>query len=155
VRWHNAVVVDIESGEQWPLLDRRGVLSRLWMRLARPEDGPARSSALVFAATVEDSNGDGLLNDLDARRALLTDGAGRTPRYVSPAGTQLRDVHFHPELDRAILMVASDSNGDGVFSDEEPAEPYALSLQGDTPALPLVSSESREAVEGLLERPAN
>ena len=89
------VVVDLEGGAQWNLLGERGILSRYWMRVATDNAG-SRSTDLVFAATVEDSNGDGGLDDRDAMRALYTDGAGGSPRYVTPAGTQLRSGSFDP-----------------------------------------------------------
>lgn len=149
LRWHNGVVVDLEGGAQWNLLGERGILSRYWMRVATDNAG-SRSTGLVFAATVEDSNGDGVLDDRDAMRALYTDGAGSSPRYVTPAGTQLRSVSFDPEKQTAVLMVAHDDDGDGTFEDAEAPAPYLLRLTGDQPAEPMVRPAMQGTTDGLL-----
>ena len=152
LRWHNGVVVDLSGGAQWPLLEERGVLSRYWVRIDRGEDGRGGVTALLFAATVEDTNGDGKLDDRDAARALQVDADGRDPRFVTPAGTQLREVLFDSELDVAILMLASDDDGDGVFSADEAVDPYLLELDGGG-LRPLISPEALQAVEATLDAP--
>ena len=142
-------MVDLEDGTQWPLLAQRGVLSRYWMRIDHREEQRV-STALLFAATVEDTNGDGKLNSLDAVRALRTDPDGRNPRLISPAGTQLHDVLFDPVADVAVLMIATDTDRDGKFSVKERVEPFLLELGSDQPLRRLISPETKAAVEAAL-----
>ncbi|MEM9801790.1 MAG: hypothetical protein AAGA20_15805 [Planctomycetota bacterium] len=151
LRWHNGVAHDVDTDEQWPLLDRRGIVSRYWMRVDRSSFG-ARSTALVFAVTDEDTNGDGMLDDRDAVRALATDGDGRAPRYISPAGTQLRSLVFDDDRDLVVLMIASDLDGDGKFRAEETAEPYAFDLTSGGDAIPLIRPSTRAVLDAALDR---
>jgi hypothetical protein len=153
LRWHNAVVVDLADGSQWPLLDQRGVLSHYWMRLDRTDDGSMRGTALMLSATVEDSNGDGKLDSLDASRALVVETDERRARFVSPEGTQLRDVLYDPALDVAILMLASDSDGDGRFTALEAPEPFVLDLETGAPLRRLIDDETAQRVEAALDSP--
>ena len=147
VRWHNAAVVELESGAQWPLLEQRGVLSRYWMSVGPTGSGQTAATSLLFAATVEDTNDDGILNDLDATRALYCEPDGRNPRFISPEGTQLRGI-VPIQQGRFFLMLARDADGDGVFSDQEPPEPYLPGLEGE--ARRLIDPEVRERIEALL-----
>ena len=151
LRWHNGVVFDLESGEQWPLLTQRGVLSRYWMRLDGPDEISLRCGALIFAATVEDTNGDGYLNDLDAIRALMTDRDGRNPRFVTPPSTRLFEVVFDPVEDVAILMIATDTDGDGEFSPTEAPEPFTLDLKSASEVERLIAPETRRAINAPLD----
>jgi hypothetical protein len=148
VRWHNAVFHDAETGEEWPLLDRRGVISRLWIFGRRAGQG-WRSAALVFCATVDDTNGDGNLDDHDAAVAIVTHGDGRSPRRVTPADAQLLAAGFLPELDAVQLRVLSDTDGGG-FGSRDRALTYWLRLDAEGEAVPLLSAESTQAVEALL-----
>lgn len=150
-RWHNAIVHDMKTGEEWPVLERRGVISRYeaFIRRDRPEDEPV-SVALVFIATVEDSNSDGALDDRDATVAVVADGDGRRPRAVTPARAQVWSSAYDARLGLIYLYVVADTNGDGQYTPDDSPMPYVLDPRGDGPAQPLVSSESRARVERLL-----
>ncbi|QDV09849.1 hypothetical protein Poly30_54090 [Planctomycetes bacterium Poly30] len=155
IRWHNAAIHDLESGEQWTLLEERGVLSSLWIKLSTERNFPDKearqvASALIFSATTADTNGDQKLNDLDGVRALVTDGDGRNPRLVTPPGTQLVSVQFDPTFDVAILMARVDLNGDGKFTDSEPPRPFLYRF-GEDRAEPLLTEATLDVIEGALE----
>lgn len=150
-RWHNALGRDLKTGEEWPILTTRGVISRYeaFIRRDRPEDAPV-CVALVFIATVADSNADGSLDDRDASVAIVADGDGRRPRPVTPPRAQVWSSAFDPRLGLIYLYVVSDTNGDGQYTPDDSPMPYVLDPRGDVPANPLISGESRDRVEGLL-----
>jgi hypothetical protein len=151
VRWHNAVFHDAESGEEWRLLDRRGVISRVWIfgRYADAERRQLWSAALVFCATLDDTNGDGELDDSDAAVAIVTDGDGRSPRRVTPASGQLLAAGFLPEVDAVQFRVLADDDGNG-FSSRDRAANYWWRLGATGDAAPLLGLDSTRAVEALL-----
>lgn len=150
LRWHNAVFHDLLTGEQWALLAQRGVVSRSWMKLRQRPGGDVNCHALAFAVTVEDSNGDGVLDDRDAARVVMTDPDGRNPRFVTPVGTQISNVIYDIEMPFAVLMVRRDRNGDGKFTEDEAPEPFLLALDDGTVAMPLVQESTREAIDSVL-----
>ena len=155
IRWHNAAVHDLGSGEQWTLLRQRGILSRFWMRLDSILDGDGNvlhqeNASLIFAATTEDTNGDQRLDDKDDVRALVADPDGRNPRFVTPEGTQLVDVQFDGEFEVAIFMLRVDLNDDGEFSTDEPPRPFLYRL-GEDRASPLLEKATLDLIEGALE----
>lgn len=141
LRWHNAVLQDMTTGEEWLLLEERGVVSRWWAQLQVAEERPSRVTALVFAVTTEDTNGDGTLDDRDGMRAIVTDPDGRSPRDVTPPATKLASVRI--DGDTIFLNVRHDDDGDGDFEDREWSEPYVLGVGEEGPARPLVGRDVR------------
>ncbi len=138
IGWHNAVFVDRASGEEWPLLRERGFLSKWWMLLEpapqESKDGGRHiqaSSALLFAATLVDSNGDGRLDDRDASTAVMTGGDGRQARKVTPAGTQLSSIGYLADENTLAFSLRLDEDGDGDFDESDPVRLYVLSLDGE------------------------
>ncbi len=149
VRWHNAVVHDLRTGEQWTLLEQRGIISRFWLRVDWADER-ASHNGHVFGVTVTDSNGDGKLDDYDPIRALATDRDGRNPRFITPEGTRLADVHYDGQEDLAYLMVSEDADGDGEFSTEEAPRPYLYRF-GENRAVPMLMADTVERIESALE----
>jgi hypothetical protein len=151
VRWHNAILHDLSSGEEWPILDTRGVISSWTVFNVRGPgiDDHYQAHAIVFLATIADTNHDGLLNDLDARVAILTDGDGRHPRIVTPADAQVSSVAYDAERDQVFLMVIADTNHDRVFDFNDAPVPYLVKANGAA-ATPVVSPEMLRRVESLL-----
>lgn len=155
IRWHNAVLHDAETGEQWTLLDRRGVISRFWMKVRPAEGGGHAVRGLLFAVTHDDTNGDGRLDNRDASRALMTDGDGRNPRYVTPTDLQLSDVLFdnmfngHGNI--AVLLLREDADGDGGFRESEIPVRFTLDLDSAEPAEPLVRDGTRTKLDRFLD----
>lgn len=158
-RWHNAIIRDLSSNQEWTILDRRGVIAQYTMMLnttVTPMRGDVVESvtscqAILFIATVDDTNGDGSLNDLDANVAILAEGDGRNPRPISPPRAQVWESRFDEETQQVYLLVVSDTNGDGRFSTDDEPVPYALPISGAGMAQPVVSETMLKRVEGLLD----
>ena len=155
IRWHNAVMHDVATGEQWTLLGDRGVISRFWMKVGALEGDGDVVRGLIFAVTVDDTNGDGVLDDRDATRALMTDGDGRNPRFVTPHELQLSDTLFDNMFNGygnvAVLLLREDADEDGGFEESEIPVRYTLDLDGDGPAVPLVRDATRTRLDSLLD----
>ncbi len=151
VRWHNAIVRDLASDAQWMILSQRGVIGQ-WRVFGRPprRDEPFRSEAIVFIATIDDSNKDGLLNDLDAAVAILADGDGRNPRTVTPPGAQVWGFSYDDEDSRLYLLVVADTNADGEYTNEDAPLPYVLDIRTGDAAAPALSADLRQRAEALL-----
>jgi hypothetical protein len=152
VRWHNAIFRDTRSGEEWPLLERRGIVAQ-YQVLGHPprEDEHFVSRALLFIVVLEDTNRDGVLNDQDARVAILTDGDGRNPRIITPREGQVWGARYDPALDMLFLQVAMDTSGDGRYTFEDVATPWAVAITSRDTAAPLLSRAMVERAQSLLQ----
>lgn len=151
VRWHNAIVRDMSSGEEWTILQQRGVISRYDAFMSRPD--PEKQPVclgMVFIATLEDTSGEGLLDDRDASVAVVTAGDGRSPRIVTPAAAQVWSTAYDARTGRVYLYVVADSDGDGKFTPNDAPVPYVYDPSGDGRAVPLISGEVAGRVERLL-----
>lgn len=151
VRWHNAIFRDMSTGDEWAVLDRRGLIGR-WEILGVREtpQSPWVSRALVFIAVVADTNRDGSLDNLDARVAILTDADGRRPRFVTPPDAQVWSVAYDARFDTVYFQVARDTDGDGRFTFADVATPYFVSIKGSEQAKPLLSGPIADQAEKLL-----
>lgn len=153
IRWHNAVALDLEEGKQWPVLEERGILSHYWvLEEARGRWGSKKEAGaqhLLFHATVEDTTGDGTLDDRDASRALFVDLEAGAARYVTPPGTRFHAVRFDLVDDAAILFVAEDEDGDGKFETREAPTPWILDLRAGGMATPLIDGDLAKRVGAL------
>jgi hypothetical protein len=151
VRWHNAILSDPSSGEQWMVLSQRGVIER-WCFLGRQPrpDEPFVTEAIVFIATIEDSNRDGVLDDRDASVAIVTDGDGRNPRRVTPADAQVWSYAHDEERSRLYLLVVSDTNADGKYTAEDAPVPFGVDLAAREVAVPLVTDATCARTEAVL-----
>ena len=124
-----------------------GTSRTIWLEVV---DGKAISRALAFAVTMDDTNGDGALDDLDAALVLVTDGDGRNPRFVSPPEQQVASLEFAAGGDVLLLMLRADANGDSEFEADEPLTPWVVDVPSGSKARRLVGSESPGAASGLL-----
>lgn len=151
VRWHNAILSDLERGEQWTVLSQRGVIEH-WGILGRnPRPGePFVAEALVFIATLEDSNHDGVLDDRDASVAIVTDGDGRNPRQVTPGAAQVWNYVQDEETSRLYLLVVADTDSDGKYTTKDAPVPFAVDLGKREKAAPAVSEAMRSRAESML-----
>lgn len=150
VRWHNAVVRVRETGQQWPLLDRRGVISRVWLHMGEAEDGRGRTvRSMLFAVTSEDTNGDGVLDDRDGARLVMAGPRGRQQVIVTPAGTDLVEVTLTRGRDMAEVLVREDRDGDGSIDPTDTPVPYQLDLAAGS-ARRVVDRETELAMSKLL-----
>lgn len=151
VRWHNAILSDLSSGEQWPILSRRGVIER-WGVLGRSpkSDEPFLTEAIVFIATIEDTNHDGLLDDRDAAVAIVTDADGRNPRQVTPGDAQVWNYRHDEETSHLYFLVVADTNADGKLTSADAPVPFTLDLAARETAVPVVSEDTRRQTESML-----
>jgi hypothetical protein len=149
-RWHNAIFHDLKSGEEWPLLDKRGVVSA-WTAYGPPalSEQDFKPRYLIFLATLEDTNHDGALNDLDARVAILTDADGRHARTISPPNAQVWTIAYDHRNDKIYLYVVADTNHDGKFDYDDVPAPYVVDPASGS-STPITSPETLRKVESLL-----
>jgi hypothetical protein len=155
VRWHNAIVRDLKTGEQWPILNRRGIIGQ-WQALTfqRRPDAPWETRAILFIAVLEDTNKDGLLDDRDSRQVILADADGRNARLVTAPDAQVWSTQFDAERDTLYLQVATDTNADGAFTRDDAALPHMLALASQDSASPIISGDLITRVRSLLSDPA-
>ncbi len=159
VRWHNAVIQK-NGGKGQLVLDRRGMISRFevvgpWIEIKKETD-PNKTQmkfvpkGMLILATVQDTNGDEQLTSQDASILYAADAQGQGLHPITPAGKQVLSTRYNAELNLVLIMIASDTNGDGLFTEADSAAPY-LYVPGDTgPAKPLVNPGLQEQAEGLL-----
>ncbi|MEX1025483.1 MAG: hypothetical protein WD226_10455 [Planctomycetota bacterium] len=154
VRWHDALFVDRDAGDRWLLLERRAFVSRWWVLLQRlPDDRDGTrdvARAMVFAVTLDDTDGDGDLTDRDAAVALMTDGDGRGAHIVTPHGEQLHAVNIDGSGPTLIFTTRVDRDGDAKFEADEPLRHATLELDGVAAvASPWIEPEDTERLERL------
>lgn len=161
VRWHNAVVCqDGAAGKL--VLDRRGLISRIevlgpWVEVRNPDrkqDEPIEyrfePKAVLMLATLTDTNKDGQLTSEDANVLIAGDPNADDLHPITPPDTQVWSTGYNDKLNLILIMVASDSNGDGLFSVADSAAPYIYTPGDDGPAKPLVEPSLTEQAERLL-----
>lgn len=151
VRWHNAIVIDTESGQQWNLLENRAVVARVWAFGPRvPEAQLVRPSVLLFYVVTRDTNANGQLENNDAGRLLATDGSGRNPRWITPEDAQVWDVSYDPDRDAVYAIVVRDTDRDGNFAFNDEPVPYAFSPRDPGAASPIVSDDLARRVRDIM-----
>jgi hypothetical protein len=152
VRWHNVAFIDTRTGEQWLLVSERGVISAMLLG-GRWVDGKFITTTIVFLATHEDTDADGMLTDRDAAVAIATDADGRNPRVISPPGTQVWNMRYEPEVNRVFLYLAMPDIA-GEYSWVRSPAPYVFApSEPGGRAHPLVSASLLSHAEGMLGRP--
>jgi hypothetical protein len=153
VRWHNVFFRDLDTGEDWALLDSRGVVSHYQTFWTREGDGWDKTTDLiVFAVTTVDNDGDNILNDDDARIIYICDGDGRNPKRISPENAQVIGFRLDPDEQRLWLSAIVDSNNDGEFKPDDDRIPYYCDLGTGNPAQPIISSEILTRSDELMDR---
>ena len=150
VRWHNAVVCDLSDGAQRMILKTWGVITR-FQALGPPqtEDGRLECQAILFVATIDDTNADGYLNDRDATVVIVSRADGSNARVISPRDAQVRSIAFDYELNVLYLMVTTDTNSDGKLTFADESRPYVYRIGADR-AEPVVTPESGEAMQAIM-----
>ncbi len=153
VRWHNVFFHDLDTGEDWALLDSRAVVSHyqtFWTREAG--EWNKTTDLIVFAVTSIDSDGDNVLNDDDARMIYVCDGDGRNPRRISPENAQIIGFRLDPDARRLWLSAIVDSDNDGEFNPIDDRIPYYCDLDSGELARPIVSDKLLESSDRIMER---
>ncbi|MFI4915673.1 MAG: hypothetical protein ACIAS6_04085 [Phycisphaerales bacterium JB060] len=151
VRWHNAFGRDLSSDERWMLLDRRGVISSVAF-LTPPRSSERSVGAVLYLATTEDTNGDGLLDSLDARRAWMADGDARNPRVVTPEGMRVVRAWIDWDREYVYFQLLGDTDEDGKFSEADESTPWLLKMGERGVASPLIDEGTMDQARELLEK---
>lgn len=153
VRWHNVFFHDLDTGEDWALLDTRAVVSHYQTFWTPDSDGWDKTTDLiVFAVTTIDSDGDNILNDDDARMIYVCDGDGRNPRRISPENAQIIGFRLDPNARRLWLSAIVDSNNDGQFEPTDDRIPYYCDLDTGEMARPIISDNLLRSSDQIMGR---
>lgn len=151
-RWHNAVIKRFNGGPTRQVLDRRGVISQYSFFGEYDNHDSFFARWIVFIATTDDTNGDGLLNDRDASRAIIASPDGAMLLPVTPADGQVWGVTEGDRGQRFYFEVVHDTNADQRFDEADEAMIYTWTPSMSTsPAEPVVSDEQLEALKRLVE----
>ena len=156
VRWHNAIARDLATGQEWLFLNRRGVISRFevmqeFVLTDSHRITTTKPWGMLYLATTDDTNADGVLDRFDARVAMLTDPDGHNPRAITPANMQVVGLRMLINQPILLLTVRRDTNADKRFDVGDDSEPYIIDLRTpDRVARPLLSDDSKQAAERLL-----
>ena len=153
VRWHNVFFHDLDTGEDWTLLDSRAVVSH-YQTFWKHESGrwEQTTDLIVFAVTTVDSDGNNVLNDDDARMIYICDGDGRNARCISPENAQIIGFRLDPDERRLWLSAIVDSNNDGEFKPTDDRIPYYCDLDTGEMAKPIVSENTLLRTDELMGR---
>ncbi|MCC6678958.1 MAG: hypothetical protein IT436_17675 [Phycisphaerales bacterium] len=151
VRWHNVLARDLDSGEEWMILNTRGVIGRFQL-LGFWSDAEKQfvTAGLAFVAVIADTNQDGSLDDRDARALIIADASGRNPRVVSPRDAQVWEVSYDAPTASVFAMIATDTNRDGRFDFNDVAVPYVIRPELEEAARPVVSDDLTKRAQSLL-----
>ncbi len=143
VRWHNVIARDTDTGEEWTILSRRGIIGEWYTDFFN-------EGVIVFIAVVDDTNRDGMLNNLDARVAIVTDANARNPRIITPLDGQVWSVGRVEGTSTLSFLIATDTNRDNRFNDADSSGPWTWRPGSDAEATPLVSEATLKRVEQML-----
>lgn len=161
VRWHNAVIGGANSKGKL-VLDRKGIISKLeivgpWVEVEDPDrekDDPIEykfvPKATLFLATLEDSDGDGQLTDRDPNVLIAGDLQAGGLHPITPPNAQVTSTFYNAELNHVLIMVTSDTNGDGFFTVADSAAPYIYTPGDAGVAKPLIDPLLTIKAERLL-----
>lgn len=160
VRWHNAVI-QTKDGPGQLVLDAKGFITQFdvvgqWVEEQRenPDDEITYRfdpKAVLFLATLQDTDDDKLLTSSDANVLFAADKDGGRLHKITPAGKQVQTMRYHPEQDLIVIMVTTDTDGDGLFTEADSAAPYVYQPGSPGPAKPLVDPKQAIQAEQLLQ----
>lgn len=161
VRWHNAIIGKEGSAGKL-VLDQRGVISMFevvgpWVEIDDPQrdaDDPVEwefvPKAVLIRATLSDTDKDGQLTNQDADVLLAGDPNGAGLHPITPPNTKVWSTRYNTKLNRILIMVASDTNDDGLFTQADSAAPYLYTPGDRGTAKPMVDPRLTEQAERLL-----
>lgn len=159
VRWHNAVIQP-KLGEGQLVLNEKGMISRFeivghWVENEREDKNEEKTyrfvpKALLFLATTQDTDGDKQLTRSDANVLLAADENGGGLHRITPADMHVQATRYNAEHNIILIMLASDTNGDGLFTEADSAAPYTYTPGSEDAAKPLVDPRKTEQAERLL-----
>jgi hypothetical protein len=143
VRWHNVIAKDIATNEEWTILTRRGIIGS-W------DPDVLGDGSVLFIAVLDDTNRDGMLNNLDARVAIVTNKNARNPRIVTPANAQVWGASLLAGTQLVHFTIATDTNNDNRIDYRDESGPWTWEIGSTEMARPVVSAETLRKVEQML-----
>lgn len=152
VRWHNVIFKDLDSGREWLLLDRRGIITKYQVAgtINNVDDEPDFTpKILLFEATLSDTNKDGELTSHDATSLLVANPDGGNIRAVTPPRMDCVSYRWNEDNELVFLQVRGDTNGDNSFDALDESKPYRLDL-GAAKAVPMVTPKIQSEAADVL-----
>lgn len=106
---------------------------------------------IFYRIRVDDVDKDGILSEKDPEYLFLSGLDGKGLRQVSPSGLHVRSWGMIKSTHTVIMIVAKDSNKDGVYTQEDEELIYRMDILRDYPASELVSGEMKNKLRKLYE----
>lgn len=151
VRWHNAIIRDMATGQERIVLQDRGVIGAwAYYCIIDGTTGTRSPRVLAFVAIPRDTNGDGDMNDLDARVLMVAEPNGTNIRAITPADAQVWNMQYDAELDALMIQLGRDTNRDGRIDFDDVGMPFIWRRGVDAVAVPVISDDSRGRVEQVI-----
>jgi len=145
----NVLVRHGATGDQHLLLQKPALLASLSVPDVKcaTGEGDVPCGLLIWTLYDEDTNHDGVINDLDARRLYVSDLAGLTLRRLSPANVTVLDWKWHART-RELFLVVHDHQTDPQSNDTT----NLLVAKGDfsAPATPVIEPSISNNLKNVL-----
>lgn len=144
----NIVIQDRSRNLERLLLEKPGLVDSILLPSARcgEGEGPVPCGVALWMLRSEDSNGDGRLSAQDVRSTWASDLDGGNLRRLTPEGQSTEDVHWLPQGDRMVIRVRPDSNGNGIYTDEDGVRLLATRATMPAMATELMGAATMEAL---------
>ena len=113
-------------------------------------EGTVPCNTLIWTLIDRDTNHDGVINALDARRLYASDPAGQNLRPLSPEGTQARRWQWDSRSKELFISVRKDANGDGQYTDEDGTELLVTRGEPLVPATPVIDAAVVKSLDSAL-----
>lgn len=151
VRWHNAIIRDMATGQERLVLNDRGIIGAWAYYSVYDSKANTRTPKfLAFVVVARDTNRDGEMNDLDGRVLMVCEPNGTNLRAITPEDSQVLNMQYDMELDALMIQLGRDTNRDWKITDDDVSMPYIWRRGVDQVAVPLVSDETRGRVERVV-----
>lgn len=143
----NMVFLNTRTGVSQALLNSKALITRYEMLEERPGDAP-RAAALVLRMITADTNRNGRLDDDDEEKVYLCDPTGRGLREITPPDSACERWHF--ESSKRTLYLLTRPRGQA--TERGPRDVFAVSLDGNQPAQPVLSKDRMNELRTILQR---
>ncbi len=115
VWWNNVIIYHIDSHDSVLLLNRKAIITRLFIPRPEPDHLPK-----YLAWEIAEANNDGVVKNTGPVTLYISDAQGRGLEAVTPPGSQVRDVTFDSGGAALYVEIATDQNGSHEFSEASP-----------------------------------
>ena len=115
VRWNNVIVYHTDNHDSVLLLNRKAVITRLYIPRPEPDHLP---KYLVFA--IAEADNDGVIKENGPVTLYVSDPEAREMEAVTPPDTRVESVTFDSGGGTLYVQVATDQSGNHEFSASSP-----------------------------------